>query len=82
MDVFNRNYMYYKGMNNKNNEIDDNPITIIAEETDKENSLNPMLRSTNNSLYKNSINSKAKILTKEDEEEKDTNPINKKHTKR
>ena len=81
MDVFNRNYLYYKGMNNKNNEIDDNPITIIAEETDKENSLNPMLKSTNNSLYKNSINSKAKILTKEDEEEKDTNPINKKHKK-
>ena len=72
MNVFNQNYMYYKGINQKNIE-GDNPITIIAEETDKECSLNPMLKSNNNSVYKTSLNSKTKIL-----EEEDTNPINKK----
>ena len=75
MDVFNRNYMYYKGINKKNEE-DDYPITIIAEETDKECSLNPMLKSNNNSVYKNSINSKTKIL-----DDEDTNPINRKRNK-
>ena len=77
MDVFNRNYMYYKGINKKNNDEEDYPITIIAEETDKECSQNPMLKSNNNSVYKNSVNSKTKILNDED-----TNPINKKNKKK
>ena len=45
-----------------NNDEEDYPITIIAEETDKECSQNPMLKSNNNSVYKNSVNSKTKIL--------------------
>ena len=81
MDVFNRNYMYYKGLNKNNKDQLDSQISIIAEETDKDCSLNPMLKSTNNSMYKNSMNSKARILTQE-EDEKDTNPINKKYKKK
>ena len=77
LDVFNRNYMYYKGINKKNNEEEDYPITIIAEETDKECSQNPILKSNNNSVYKNSVNSKTKILNDED-----TNPINRKNKKK
>ena len=61
MDVFNRNYMYYKGLNKNNKDQLDSQISIIAEETDKDCSLNPMLKSTNNSMYKNSMNSKARI---------------------
>ena len=64
LDVFNRNYMHYKGMNKPNE--DEYPITIIAEETDKECSLNPMLNNANNdSVYKNSLNSKTKMIENE-----------------
>ena len=61
-NVVNKNYMDYKNISQNH---DDYPITIIAEETDKECSLNPMLNNGNNSVYKNSINSKAKILKNE-----------------
>ena len=60
MDVFNSNYTYYKGINQKNN--DNYPITIIAEETDKECSINPMLNTNRNSVDKNSYNSKNKLF--------------------
>ena len=73
--VFNRNYKYYKGINKNQHKNVEYPVTIIAEETDKECSINPMIIN-NSSVYKNSINSKSKIL-----EDDDTNPINKKRRK-
>ena len=60
MDVFNSNYTYYKGINQKNH--DNYPITIIAEETDKECSINPMLNTNRNSVDKNTYNSKNKLF--------------------
>ena len=82
LDVFNHNYMYYKGINKPN--IDDYPITIIAEETDKECSLNPMLNNTNNinnnSVYKNLINSKTKMIEYESiKERNEENKLNNKN---
>ena len=61
---------------NKSN-IEDYPITIIAGEPDKEYGLTPIIKKEDkNSLYKNSINSKTKILENEninkiDSDEKD-----------
>ena len=84
LDVFNRNYMYYKGLNKPNE--DDYPITVIAEETDKECSLNPMLNNTNNinnnSVYKNSINSKTKMIENQTiKERNEGNKLNNKNKK-
>ena len=63
IDAVNQNKINYLN-SNQNNE--DYPFSIIAEETDKECSLNPMLNNgNNNSVYKNSINSKANMLEKE-----------------
>ena len=60
LNVVNKNYLDYKNISQNNDEY---PITIITEETDKECSLNPMLNNgNNNSVYKNSINSKAKMI--------------------
>ena len=75
LDVFNRNYKYYKGINKSISKKKEYPVTIITEETDKECSLNPMLNN-NNSVNKYSMNSKAKMI-----EDDGTNPINKKKRK-
>ena len=63
-ELFNCNSTNSKDTNeiNKPNK-DDHLINIIAEETDKDFSLNPNLDNSNsNSVYKNSINSKSKIM--------------------
>ena len=75
--VNNQNKINY--LNSKNNE--DYPFSIIAEETDKECSLNPILNNGNsNSVYKNSMNSKAKML--ENESIKQNNKKGKKENKK
>ena len=76
--LVNQNKINYLN-SNQNNE--DYPFSIIQEETDKECSLNPILNNgNNNSVYKNSINSKAKML--ENESIKQNNKKGKKENKK
>ena len=60
LDVFNNNYTYYKNIKKQNKGP---PISIIAEETDKDFCISKIKDNVNNdSIYKNSINSKNKML--------------------
>ena len=76
--VINQNKINYINSNQNNENY---PIKTIAEETDKECSLNPMINNgNNNSIYKNSMNSKTKML--ENRSIKQNNKKEKKEHKR